>query len=122
MLTGAIPPFDSVFIEWDEKIKLSHVKTQTEKLVGEDKVDPDDSMSSKKCGYLIRRINDRILYTCVWSDPDVGVYFVPYGFYFEPDNPVFFQDTQGTVLDNDIRYSSVEEGEEVLEITKSHLR
>ena len=109
----AIPPFDSVFIEWDEKIKLSHVKTQTEKLVGEDKVDPDDSMSSKKCGYLIRRINDRILYTCVWSDPDVGVYFVPYGFYFEPDNPVFFQDTQGTVLDNDIRYSSVEEGEEV---------
>ena len=81
-------------------------------MVGEDKVDPDDSMSSKKCGYLIKRVHDRIIYTCVWSDPDMGVYFVPYGFYFEPDNPVFFKDTQGTVLDNDIRFASVSEGEE----------
>lgn len=108
----AIPPFDSVFIEWDEQTKLRHVREQTEKLVGENKIDPDDSMSSKKCGYLIRRINDRILYSCVWSDPEIGVYFVPYGFYFDQDNPVSFQDTQGTALDNDIKFSSVGEGEE----------
>lgn len=106
----AIPPFDTVFIEWDEQTKLRHVKEQTAKLVGENKIDPDDSHSSKKCGYLIRRINDRIMYSCVWSDDDLGVYFVPYGFYFDQDNPVYFEDTQGTALDNDIKFASVGEG------------
>ena len=50
----AIPPFDTLFIEWDEQIRLGNIKEQTARLVDEDKIDPDDSQSSKKCGYLIR--------------------------------------------------------------------
>ena len=107
----AIPPFDTLFIEWDEQIRLGNIKEQTERLVGEDKIAPDNSQSSKKCGYLIRRINDRVMYSCVWSDPDIGVYFVPYGFYFDQENPVYFEDTQGTAIDNEIKFASVGEGQ-----------
>lgn len=107
----AIPPFDTLFIEWNEQTKMSHVIEHTEKLVGKEAVNSDVSDISKKCGYLIRRINDRVLYSCVWSDPDRGVCFVPYGFYFDQESPVYFEDTQGTAIDNDIRFSSLDEGQ-----------
>jgi len=112
----AIPPFESIFIEWDERVRVSkNIETGIKKY-GESYPETDKDMEGVggRLGYLIRRINDRISYSAVFTidgEKADTVYFMPYGFYFDVDGTITFEDSQHPTLDNGIRFKSVGESQ-----------
>tara|TARA_R110000823_G_scaffold313698_1_gene441655 strand:- start:1072 stop:2235 length:1164 start_codon:yes stop_codon:yes gene_type:complete len=87
----AIPPFNNMWIEWDEKFRLndSGKEKTSNYLKG-----ITDSDSFEKMGYHIQKINDKFFYTMYGSHKNFQngkIVCVANGFYFSNENKLLSQ-------------------------------
>ena len=63
MLHRAMPCFDSMWVEWDEHARLQSRKKAHDKYTPDMYIQfNDDDIDGSRCGYHIRRVNDKIIY------------------------------------------------------------
>ncbi len=80
----AIPPFNNMWIEWDEKFRIN--QCGSEKNVSQN--------SLEKCGYHIQKINNQYFYTMYGFDKNFEngkILCTSNGFYFSNDNKLLSQ-------------------------------
>lgn len=71
VLKRAIPPFNSMWIEWNETLRVKMLRDHLITLVGHDKVDAVRDDLPPRVGYLIRNIDGKFLYHCFFKlDPE----------------------------------------------------
>jgi hypothetical protein len=65
---NAIPPFNNMWIEWDEHKRVEYGRKEIVKLVGEDKIAPLDLVEiPSKIGYHIQKVDGEFLYACYYK-------------------------------------------------------
>ena len=71
VLKRAIPPFNSMWVEWNETLRTKILRDHLISLVGQDKVEELSEGLPPRVGYLIKNINDKFLYHCFFKlDPE----------------------------------------------------
>lgn len=93
MATQAIPPFDLMWIEWNDLLRVQELSGAYAKLNGNDASYADFSETSNRVGYLIKRVNGRFLYTMACTIED-QVGFAHNGFYFSNEDEITHAETQ----------------------------
>ena len=77
-LSNAIPPFNNMWVEWNEHQRVSYGYKETCKLIGKEKLAPIDLTAiPERLGYHIQKIDDDFLYTPYWKINDTDRFVSP---------------------------------------------
>ena len=77
-MNNTIPPFNNMWIEWNEHQRVRFGHKETGKLVGKDNVHKMDlSEIPERLGYHIQKIDDEFLYTPYWKMLDSNKFISP---------------------------------------------
>ena len=88
MQQRGIPPFNNMWIEWDERFRKSIANREMQKM-GHDPADQPTEDPIVRLGYHIEMINDRFSYSLYFmSNGQEGVASSPIGFHMSNDGPV----------------------------------
>ena len=88
MQKRGIPPFNNMWIEWDERFRKSIADREMQKM-GYDPADQPTEDPIVRLGYHIEMINDRFSYSLYFmSNGEEGVASSPVGFHMSNDGPV----------------------------------
>ena len=88
MQQRGIPPFNNMWIEWDERFRKSIANREMQKM-GYDPADQPTEDPIVRLGYHIEMINDRFVYSLYFmSNGEEGVASSPIGFHMSNDGPV----------------------------------
>lgn len=88
MQQRGIPPFNNMWIEWDERFRKSIADREMQKM-GYDPADQPTEDPIVRLGYHIEMINDRFSYSLYFmSNGEEGVASSPIGFHMSNDGPV----------------------------------
>ena len=106
MAQRAIPPFETMFIEWNEYHRVDVLKTAYQKKYT-DKLFYEENDAPFKVGYLIQRLNGHFMFTAVAEFIDdktgkTGVWPNGTSFYFSNDIEIDYEWTLSPELDNDL--------------------
>jgi len=87
MLQRGIPPFNNMWIEWDEKFRRTIIKRELDKM-GIDTNWSNISDESDRVGYHISVVNDHFMYSNYFTVlDDEKVFSAPVGFHIAHDDP-----------------------------------
>jgi len=106
MAQRAIPPFETMFIEWNEYHRVD-VLREAYKQKYPDKLIDEENKAPLKVGYLIQRLNGHFMFTAVaefdnaWNGKR-GVWPNGTSFYFSNDIEIDYEWTLSPELDNDL--------------------
>ena len=77
-LSNAIPPFNNMWIEWNEHQRVKYGYKETCKIIDKDTVQPIDlTMIPERLGYHIQKIDDEFLYTPYWRMNNTDKFVTP---------------------------------------------
>ena len=125
MAQRAIPPFDCMWIEWNEFHKVETLAKAYKQKYHERIID-ESINAPNQLGYLIQRVNGHFLFTCITEFPDSKTGQMkcwPNGtsFYFSNEIPIDYEWTLAPELDNNLEKPNQKELRDIQRRAMQHL-
>ena len=101
----AIPPFETMWIEWPERHKVNTLREHYAKKYPDKQIDPVTDVPHQ-LGYMIQRLNGHFLYTAVCefvgTDGKIKSWANGTSFYFSNDEPITYDWAHSPEMHNDL--------------------